>query len=107
MSVEIVNKPGLIIPEHVRQQIEQRKAIKDADLHVVDMVVNVSAPIPGTIEDWPAQIQDAIYEALMKKCVADGRTYTILNSRCGIDDGVAYLHVVAAWKRGIDAEARH
>lgn len=107
MSVGIVNKPGLIIPEHVRQQIEQRKTIKDADLHVVDMVVNVSAPCPGRIEDWPAEIQDAIYKALMDKSVRDGRTYTIVNSRCGIDDGVAYLHVVAAWKRGMDAEARH
>lgn len=107
MSVEIIKNPGLVIPDHVRRQIEERKATAKADLHVVDMVVNVSAPLPGRIEDWPAKIQDAIYEALMRKCVEEGRTYTIVNSRCGIDDGVPYLHVVAAWKRGMDEETRH
>lgn len=96
---EILKKQGLIIPEHVKRQIEANKAKETPFLRVVDLVANVSAPMPGNITDWPAMIQDQIYNALMKKCVEDKITYTIVDSRCGVDDGVWYVHVTAMWKK--------
>lgn len=98
---EILKQSGLIIPEHVKKQIDANKAMETKSLRVVDLVANVSAPMPGKIEDWPASIQDQIYKALMDRCVQDKITYTIVDSMCGVDDGVAYVHVTAAWKEEV------
>lgn len=68
-----------------------------------DMVQYVTAPLEGEISDWPANIQDAIYEALEKKAQEVEHPLTIVHSRCDVepaDDDRSvdklYVHVVAS-----------
>jgi hypothetical protein len=67
-----------------------------------DLIQYVDAPIYGSIQEWPAMIQDQIYEALRRMEAKLGINLTITHSESGIDyaDGLLivntyYIKVVA------------
>lgn len=63
-----------------------------------DMVQNISGPVEGEINDWPAQMQDTIWFALeqIKKKHQLPSMPLIVMSRCDHDiDQGWYVHVIA------------
>jgi hypothetical protein len=65
------------------------------------MVQYVSGPLEGTIEDWPPNIQDAIYKASERMADKVKLPLKIVYSTCGIDyadeEGKAdrfFLHII-------------
>ena len=76
------------------------------------MVVDVSAPIPGTLEDWPAWIAEPILEKIEQQCKARvGWEARIVSSGCYHDAMTGhYLRVLVGefpteqtmqnWKNG-------
>lgn len=82
-----------------------------------DMVQYVTGVLEGELNDWPANIQDAVYAALEKKAQEVEHPLAIVHSRCDVDHGAAkdgsedrlYVHIIAseivvADSRFIDAE---
>lgn len=65
-------------------------------VRIATMVVNVSAVMPGTIDDWPANIQDGVYAALERLCMRKRTDFVILKSFSETDmDSGPYVYVVA------------
>lgn len=71
--------------------------VKRTRYRTAELVVNVSAVMPGQIEDWPANIQDGIYEALMRHSIRTKKSdWTIVHSYSDKDlDEGPYVHVIA------------
>ncbi|RTL04963.1 hypothetical protein EKK58_09150 [Candidatus Dependentiae bacterium] len=74
------------------------------DIRTFEITNTVTGFLEGTIKDWPAHIQDAIYAALERKAHEVELPLTIVHSRCDIDYGEAedrsqdkyYIHVIAS-----------
>lgn len=75
------------------------------------MVVDLSSPIPGTIEDWPAHIAEPIFEQIEKQCKARiGWEVRVVSSGCFFEGDKHFVRVVVAefpteqtlreWKNG-------
>lgn len=76
---------------------------KATGLKVFDLVQNVSGYLEGDISDWPANIQNQIYEALETKARQVMLPLHIIHSYCGIEPSEApggrdtfYAHVIAS-----------
>lgn len=69
--------------------------MSDAIVTQGKFVVDVSAPLEGSITDWPSNIQDKFYRLVASQALADGVPYEIINSVCDVDPdtGVASLIV--------------
>jgi len=53
---------------------------------VFELRVNVTGYLPGTLDDWPAHIQDRIYESMENVLRQTGlKTVKIWRSYCGRD----------------------
>lgn len=79
-------------------EIERRASAngKMFEVHKAKMVNNVTAPMPGTIVDWPANIQDRFYALMEQTGKLDGVEYQVVHSESGVDPStnVAYALVV-------------
>lgn len=71
-------------------------------IRTFEILQYVTAPLDGEIQDWPANIQDAIYEALERMSQRVQLPLTIVASYCAIDYGESkeydrpYLHIIAS-----------
>lgn len=67
-----------------------------------EIVQYVTSPLEGDINDWPSNIQDAIYAALVKKSEEVELPLVIVASFCDIDYGEnksedrPYLRIIAS-----------
>lgn len=69
-----------------------------------EIVQYVTGPLEGKLEDWPASIQDAVYQALERKAEEVELPLMVVDSACGIDYGEAndgsqdrfFLHILAS-----------
>lgn len=76
--------------------------IKNHQYRVAEVVADVSGPLQGKLNDWPANIQDGIYAALERKNArsrGEGAVFEIRDSMCDHDDGQWFVRVVAVAKR--------
>jgi hypothetical protein len=63
---------------------------------VAELVANVTARLDGSINDWPANIQDQIYMALERQSHRSRVNFSIIQSYSDVDvDSGPYVHVVA------------
>lgn len=76
---------------------------KHTGIRTFEIVQYVSAPLPGGMDDWPANIQDQIFAALEAKSKQVELPLVITGSYCGTDyadtEGQPdkyYLHIVAS-----------
>ena len=73
-------------------------------IRTFEVKVYVNGYVEGGLADWPANVQDAIYEALEKKSDEVQLPLTVVHSYCDIDHGEAmdgsqdrfFLHVIAS-----------
>lgn len=76
--------------------------IGNTGIRVWDLTVNVSGPLEGKFNDWPANIQDHLMKAVEAKAHALQLPLVIVDSMCGIDygdtekDDVFYVQVVVS-----------
>jgi len=64
---------------------------------VFEIKANVDGYLPGELQDWPANIQDVIYQAMehaLKKYKV--HSWKVMQSRCGrdVDEEPYYIHIV-------------
>lgn len=65
-----------------------------------DVKAYLDAPVPGEIADWPANIQDRIFNAIERLERRENIVCTIFHSRCDKDYGEVaaqdrwYVHVI-------------
>jgi hypothetical protein len=52
-----------------------------------EIVQYVTAPLEGKLDDWPANIQDAVYAALDRKAAEVQLPLCIVDSACQVDYG--------------------
>lgn len=62
--------------------------------YVADLVVNISTVVQGGLADWPAELQDKVYKEIENRSKISGRRWMHHHSRCGVNDGVPFIHVV-------------
>jgi hypothetical protein len=63
---------------------------------VGELIVNVDRQLEGTLEDWPAEVQDGVYKALERLAGRTKDSFTIEVSYAGYDiDTGPYIHVIA------------
>lgn len=69
--------------------------IQTGKIRTFELIVNVSSLLEGTIDDWPSNIQDGIYEAMERKADEVGLPLAIVHSGCehDIDEGY-YIRVI-------------
>jgi hypothetical protein len=61
-----------------------------------ELIVNVTELLPGGIKDWPANVQDRIYNALEKFEERTGVRWVIVGSKSDVDpDTGPFVHVMA------------
>ena len=69
---------------------------------VFDLTVDISGPLEGKFNDWPANIQDGIMQAIERKAQEVGLPLVMVDSACSIDYGETkeqdkfYIHVVVS-----------
>lgn len=68
-----------------------------------EIVVHVSGWLEGTLEDWPAQIQDVVYAALERKSKEVELPLAIVFSKCDHEPTLPddhpqkfYMHIIAS-----------
>lgn len=70
----------------------------------VECVADVTAPLPPSFADWPANIQDRLLKQLEMASLRDGCKYSVVGSTAGVDlDSGPYVHVLAAAEVKLDA----
>lgn len=81
------------------------KPLTDTGIRTFEIVQYISGPLEGELSDWPANIQDAVYEALELKSKQEDLPLAIVASRCDIDHDAEtegrphqkfFLHIVAS-----------
>lgn len=76
--------------------------LKPSGIRTFEIVQYVTAPLEGGMDDWPSNIQDAVYKALEDKAAQVELPLVIIHSRCDIDWDATdplrkfYLHIVAS-----------
>ena len=72
-------------------------------IRTFDLIVPVSGYLEGTLDDWPAVIQDGVYMALERKAHEIELPLVIIASRGGVDEdkqdhepGRFYVRIVAS-----------
>lgn len=66
-----------------------------ARIRTFELIVNVTGPLEGTLEDWPSHIQDRIYEAMERKAAEVQLPLAVCGSMCGYDvDEGHYIRVI-------------
>lgn len=65
-----------------------------------DLVVKVTAPLPGPFEDWPANIQDGVLTALAQASLKNGENLSLIGAVCRPDPDGGWM--VVAQARGPD-----
>lgn len=85
-----------ITPELRAQMDALRAKFKNKKRMIAECKVNITGPLEGTIDSWPAKIQDGIYLALETRSAESGVKYEIKVSYCDRtpEDGW-YIHVIA------------
>lgn len=64
---------------------------------VGELIVGVSGPLGGGIGDWPANVQDKVYEALARFNADKGEDFYITKSWCDHDvDTGWYIRVLVS-----------
>lgn len=68
---------------------------KATGIRTFECIVNVSGPLDGTLDDWPAKIQDGIYTAMERKAAEVKLPLAVVHSSCehDVDDGY-YLRII-------------
>lgn len=62
-----------------------------------ELIVNTDVPLEGVFDDWPAQVQDKIMEALQRLADHEKRRIVITSAAFAVDvDTGPYLHVIAS-----------
>lgn len=62
--------------------------------YMADIVVNITTVVEGGLADWPAQLQDKVYKEIEARSKVSGKAWKHHHSRCGVNDGVPFIHVV-------------
>lgn len=76
---------------------------KHTGVKTFELVVNVTHPLEGRLDDWPARIQDPIFAALERIAHQEQLPLAIVFSRCAEDidvpegaPGRYFIHVIAS-----------
>ncbi len=83
---------------------------KHTGIRTFEMIQYVSGFVEGGIDDWPANLQDALYAALERKAHEVRLPLQIVLSYCDkdIDDGRFYIRCIASEIVAVDtARTRH
>lgn len=54
-------------------------------VRVFDLIQYISGPLEGKFDDWPANVQDGLMQAVEEKAQLVGLPLVIVDSACGID----------------------
>jgi hypothetical protein len=82
----------------------------------LELIVNISGFLEGTIEDWPSHIKEPILEELQKEVgrrralgliPSDINSANIIMSRCDKDEDGWFIHVVATAVKMRAQEKQH
>lgn len=94
MSVDGQEVTPLVTEEMRRKIAELRKTQRRM---IAELKVDVTGLLEGTIDSWPAKIQDRIYEALEARSKQSDIKYTIKMSYCDIEPEtkIPFIHVIA------------
>lgn len=65
----------------------EQKINVSGSVRTFEIVQYVTGPLEGKLEDWPANIQDAVYAALERKAAEVELPLCIVDSACQIDYG--------------------
>lgn len=66
-------------------------------IRTYEITANVTGRLEGSLEDWPAQMQDTVYLALERKAEEVGRPLAIIASVCDWDEDHGwYVRIVAS-----------
>lgn len=71
-------------------------------IRTFEIVAEVNGFLEGGVEDWPAQMQDAVYAALEAKAKQVQLPLAIVHSYCAIDHGDTeaqdkpFVHIIAS-----------
>lgn len=83
------------------------KTKKPVGIRTFTLMAEISAPMPGGLDDWPANIQDGIYAALEAKSKEVKLPLAIIKSWCDSDfDGKWYAYCLASEIVAAPANAR-
>jgi len=75
---------------------------KHTGIRTFEIVQYVTGFLEGSMDDWPAQIQDVVYKALERKSHEVELPLAIVHSRCDVDHDAVdaqhkfYLHIIAS-----------
>lgn len=69
--------------EAKRQQ--RAELLKGSGVRIFEMIQYVTSPLEGELDDWPANIQDAIYAALERKAKDVQLPIKIVLAYCDVD----------------------
>lgn len=74
-----------------------RANIRSPKLRTFELFVRTTSPLEGGLDDWPANVQDKIFEALEKKAKEVMLPLAIVYSGADTDfDGNPCAHVIAS-----------
>ncbi len=69
--------------------------LQTASIRTFELVANVTGYLEGKLEDWPAMIQDKIYEAVERKADKVQLPLCVVYSCCDYDEDEGYfLHII-------------
>lgn len=68
-------------------ELRERRAelLKGSEIRTFEMIQYVTAPLEGELDDWPANIQDAIFAALERKAKSVQLPLKIVLAYCDMD----------------------
>ena len=77
---------------------EAEKLAGPVGIRTFEILAKVTGFMEGGMDDWPSNIQDAVYEALERKAAEVQLPLAIVSSYCDkdIDDGTFYVRVIAS-----------
>src|SRR5690606_27256706 len=73
-------------------------------IRTFEIVQYVSGHLEGAIDDWPAQVQDAVWQALEDKAKEVGLPLSIVLSKCEHDPELTAEHPHKFWLHIIASE---
>lgn len=78
--------------------------LSNTGIRQFELVVHVSGWLEGTLEDWPAQIQDIVYGAIERKSKEVELPLAIVFSKCDHDPDLPVGHPHKFWLHVIASE---
>lgn len=91
-----------MIDDEKKMLVPDKKLMTPTGVRTFEIVQYVTGYLEGELKDWPAQIQDAVMQALEKKAHEVELPLTIVTSYCDIDygerpeDDKPFLRIIAS-----------